>query len=40
MDYGEAIEVLERTLAYVIGLANVRDALPFPRNPGEHNVLR
>jgi asparaginyl-tRNA synthetase len=25
---------LERTLAYVSGLANVRDAIPFPRTPG------
>ncbi len=25
---------LERTLAYVTGLANVRDAIPFPRTPG------
>ena len=24
----------ERTLAYVTGLANVRDAIPFPRAPG------
>ena len=24
----------ERTLAYVTGLANVRDAIPFPRTPG------
>jgi asparaginyl-tRNA synthetase len=24
----------ERTLAYVIGLANVRDAIPFSRTPG------
>jgi asparaginyl-tRNA synthetase len=24
----------ERTLAYVAGLANVRDAIPFPRTPG------
>ena len=24
----------ERTLAYVTGLANVRDATPFPRTPG------
>jgi asparaginyl-tRNA synthetase len=24
----------ERTLAYVTGLANVRDAVPFPRTPG------
>jgi aspartyl/asparaginyl-tRNA synthetase len=24
----------ERTLAYVTGLANVRDAIPFPRIPG------
>ncbi len=25
---------LERTVAYVTGLANVRDAIPFPRTPG------
>jgi asparaginyl-tRNA synthetase len=25
---------LERTLAYATGLANVRDAIPFPRTPG------
>jgi asparaginyl-tRNA synthetase len=25
---------LERTLAYAAGLANVRDAIPFPRTPG------
>ncbi|MET0540038.1 MAG: asparagine--tRNA ligase [Xanthobacteraceae bacterium] len=25
---------LERTLAYVTGLTNVRDAIPFPRTPG------
>jgi asparaginyl-tRNA synthetase len=25
---------LERTLAYVTGLGNVRDAIPFPRTPG------
>ncbi len=25
---------LERTIAYVTGLANVRDAIPFPRTPG------
>jgi asparaginyl-tRNA synthetase len=24
----------ERTMAYVTGLANVRDAIPFPRTPG------
>lgn len=24
----------ERTLAYVTGLPNVRDAIPFPRTPG------
>jgi asparaginyl-tRNA synthetase len=24
----------ERSLAYVTGLANVRDAIPFPRTPG------
>jgi asparaginyl-tRNA synthetase len=24
----------ERTLAYVTGLTNVRDAIPFPRTPG------
>ena len=24
----------ERTLAYVTGLANVRDTIPFPRTPG------
>ena len=25
----------ERTLAYVTGLANVRDAIPFPPTPGD-----
>ena len=29
----------ERTLAYVTGLANVRDAIPFPRTPGNATVL-
>ena len=24
----------ERTLAYVTGLTNVRDVIPFPRTPG------
>jgi asparaginyl-tRNA synthetase len=24
----------ERTIAYVTGLANIRDAIPFPRRPG------
>ena len=24
----------ERTITYVTGLANVRDAIPFPRTPG------
>jgi asparaginyl-tRNA synthetase len=24
----------ERTLAYVTGLGNVRDVIPFPRTPG------
>jgi len=24
----------ERTVAYVTGLSNVRDAIPFPRTPG------
>jgi asparaginyl-tRNA synthetase len=24
----------ERTVAYVTGLADVRDAIPFPRTPG------
>src|SRR3981081_2976986 len=24
----------ERTMAYVTGLSNVRDAIPFPRTPG------
>jgi len=28
------VEGFERTLAYVTGLANVRDAIPFPRTPG------
>ena len=28
----------ERTLAYVTGLANVRDAIPFPRTPGNVRV--
>ncbi len=27
----------ERTMAYVTGLANVRDAIPFPRTPGHAN---
>ena len=27
----------ERTIAYVTGLANVRDAIPFPRTPGHAN---
>jgi asparaginyl-tRNA synthetase len=27
----------ERTLAYVTGLSNVRDAIPFPRTPGHAN---
>ena len=30
----------ERTLADVTGLANVRDAIPFPRTPGKCQVLR
>jgi aspartyl-tRNA synthetase len=29
----------ERTLAYVTGLANVRDAIPLPENAGECKVL-
>jgi len=28
----------ERTLAYVTGLANVRDAIPFPRTPGNGGI--
>jgi len=24
----------ERTLSYITGLSNVRDAIPFPRTPG------
>jgi asparaginyl-tRNA synthetase len=28
----------ERTLAYVTGLSNVRDAIPFPRTPGTHGI--
>jgi asparaginyl-tRNA synthetase len=28
----------ERTLAYVTGLANVRDAIPFPRTPGTPGI--
>jgi hypothetical protein len=28
----------ERTLAYVTGLANVRDAIPFPRTPPTHGI--
>jgi asparaginyl-tRNA synthetase len=28
------MDYTERTLAYVTGLANVRDAIPFPRTPG------
>ena len=27
-------ELFERTVAYVTGLANVRDVIPFPRTPG------
>src|SRR6267378_2384869 len=30
----------ERTLAYVTGLANVRDAIPFPRTPGNARYCR
>ena len=26
--------MIERTVAYVTGLANVRDVIPFPRTPG------
>ena len=29
-----------RTLAYVTGLANVRDAIPFPRTPGNARYWR
>jgi hypothetical protein len=29
----------ERTLAYVTGLANVRDAIPFPRTPWRAGYL-
>ena len=29
----------ERTLAYVTGLANVRDAIPLPANPRQRAVL-
>jgi aspartyl/asparaginyl-tRNA synthetase len=29
----------ERTVAYVTGLANVRDVIPFPRTPGKCAVL-
>ena len=29
----------ERTLAYVTGLTNVRDAIPFPRTPRQRTVL-
>ena len=29
----------ERTVAYVTGLTNVRDAIPFPRTPGQREVL-
>ena len=29
----------ERTFAYVMGLANVRDAIPFPRTPEKREVL-
>ena len=29
----------ERILAYVTGLAKVRDAIPFPRTPGKRAVL-
>ena len=32
--YEEALVGFERTIAYVTGLANVRDAIPFPRTPG------
>jgi aspartyl-tRNA synthetase len=28
----------EAPLAYVTGLANVRDAIPFPRTPGMHGI--
>jgi len=28
----------ERTLAYVTGLSNVRDAIPFPRTPGNDGI--
>ena len=28
----------ERTLAYVTGLANVRDAIPFPRTPATQSI--
>jgi hypothetical protein len=31
---GSAFPGFERTLAYVTGLLNVRDAIPFPRTPG------
>ena len=30
----------ERTVAYVTGLSNVRDVIPFPRTPGKRPVLR
>jgi asparaginyl-tRNA synthetase len=30
----------ERTLAYVTGLANVRDAIPFPRTPETRGIQR
>ena len=28
----------ERTLAYVTGLSNVRDVIPFPRTPGNAKI--
>jgi asparaginyl-tRNA synthetase len=34
LDRSMAERGFERTLAYVTGLANVRDAIPFPRTPG------
>jgi asparaginyl-tRNA synthetase len=30
----------ERTIAYVTGLSNVRDAIPFPRTPGNARLMR
>ena len=34
LSFGLAPAFTERTLVYVTGLANLRDAIPFPRTPG------